>query len=155
MVLLRTPASVLREGAADYGVELVFPPAERLAFERDVLFPLAGFPAADAEKYLQVHHLIGELALAVVPALRDYRDGNLSFNSATFRLENDALISSPDALLKFVDDYGAYVVGYTVVRDQVRDYVEKSAASGGQDPWAVLGKVVTQLDTAFLAAPAG
>jgi hypothetical protein len=155
MVLLRTPGSVLREGAADYGVDLVFPPAERLAFERDVLFPLAGFPAADAEKYLQVHHLIGELALSVLPALRDYRDGNLSFNSATFRLENDALISSPEALLKFVDDYGAYVVGYTVVRDQVRDYVEKSAANSGQDPWAVLGKVVTQLDTAFLSAPAG
>jgi hypothetical protein len=91
----------------------------------------------------------------VLPALREYRDGTLSFNSATFRLENDALISSPEALLKFVDDYGAYVVGYTVVRDQVRGYVEKSAANSGHDPWAVLGKVVTQLDTAFLSAPAG
>jgi hypothetical protein len=155
LVLLRTPASVLREGAANYGVDLAFLPAERLAFERDVLFPLAGFPTADAEKYMQVHHLISELALSVLPALREYRDGTLSFNSATFRLEKDALVSSPEALLKFVDDYGAYVVGYTVVRDQVRDYVEKSATSSGQDAWAVLSKVVTQLDTAFLSMPGG
>lgn len=152
MVLLRSPVSVLREGAANYGVDLVFPPGERLVFERDVLFPMAGFAPAQAEKYAQVHRLIGELALSVVPTLRDYRDGTLPFNSATFQLEREALISSPGSLLEFVDDFGAYVIGYTVARDQVRAYIDAQSLQSGEDHWTVLRRVLAQADVSVLNA---
>src|SRR4029453_8815802 len=87
VALMRSPANVLREGAANYGVDLAFPAEERLAFERDVLFPMAGFPVAEAERHAKVHRLVSDLALSVMPILREYRDGTLAFNSATFRLE--------------------------------------------------------------------
>jgi hypothetical protein len=151
VVLLRSPASVLREGAAAYAVELAFPPDERLAFERDVLFPLAGLPPAEAEKYLKVHRLVNELAEAVTPVLRDYRDGTISFNSATFKLEADALISSPSALLKFTDELGAYVAAYSTVTGRVRSQVESGGAAPESDRWMRLRELLQSQDITRLA----
>lgn len=149
VALMRSPANVLREGAANYGVDLAFPPQERLAFERDVLFPMAGFPAAEAERYAQVHRHVAELALSTMPILREYRDGAISFNTATFRLERETFVASPAALLKFVDDLGAYSTGYTIARNAVRNHVE-SQARGGEDPWVVLRRVVAGPQTSVL-----
>ena len=39
---LFSPQSLIAEGTANYGIEVAFPRAERIAFERDVLFPAAG-----------------------------------------------------------------------------------------------------------------
>lgn len=137
VVLLRSPDSLFREGAANYGVDLAFPPADRLAFERDVLFPLAGFKPAEAAKFEKVRALIDVLAPATVPILRDYRDGKLSPDAAAVALERDALVSSPQALLGFVDQFGPYALGYTIARDWVADRVAAAAGPGG-DRWAVL-----------------
>ncbi|NKF24418.1 hypothetical protein [Solimonas marina] len=142
VVLLRSPASVLREGAANYGVDLAFPLDDRRAFQRDVLFPLAGFNPAEAAKYAEVHRLVNELSLSVVPILRDYRDGKLSAGMAAYQLRTQALIPSPQALLGFVDQYGAYAVGYTVARDVVRDAVQARAAQFGGDRWQALRAVL-------------
>ncbi len=152
VVLLRSPESVLREGAASYAVDLVWPAEERLAFERDVLFPLAGLPPAQAEKAAKIHRLITDLGPAVLPILQEYRDGALSFNSATFRLEREALVPSPAALLKFVDDHGAYVVGYTAARQRVQEYVTATAAATCEDTWMVLERVLANADLAALKA---
>src|SRR5207302_7941763 len=47
---LFSPQSLIAEGTANYGIEVAFPSGERgderLAFERDVLFPLAGLDAS-------------------------------------------------------------------------------------------------------------
>lgn len=148
VVLLRSPDSTLREGAANYGVDLVWTPEERLAFERDVLSPLAGLSPDQAEKARKVHQLINQLSTAVIPILRDYRDGTLSFNSATYRLEREALVTSQAALLKYVDDFGAYSVGYTVLRDRLQRYIEAEVQQSGADPWAVLRKVLVTPESA-------
>jgi hypothetical protein len=142
VALMRSPATVLREGAANYAVDLAFPPEQRLAFERDVLFPMAGFPVSEAERHAKVHRLVTELALSAMPILREYRDGTISFNTATFRLERETFIASPAALLKFVDDLGAFSTGYTVARNAVRNHVE--------DPWVVLRRVVAGPQTGVL-----
>jgi len=39
---LFSPQSLISEGSANFGREVAFSLDERLAFERDVLFPLAG-----------------------------------------------------------------------------------------------------------------
>lgn len=153
VVLLRSPDSVLREGAANYGVDLVFPPAERLAFERDVLFPLAGISAAQAEKHQQLHQLLNALSYAALPILADYRDGGLSFNSSTFALERQALVASPSALLEYVNEFGAYSAGYTVARDLLQDYVEGKATTEAEQ-WALLREVLINPAVSILGTPA-
>jgi len=151
VVLLRSPISMLREGAANYGVELAFPAAERLTFERDVLFPLAGFDPAQAAKYRDVTRLVDDLSSNVAPLARDYRDKRLSAERARRGLESSALVSSPEALLRFVDRLGSYVLGYTAARDKVRSYVEAEHRRTGADNWAILRTVLEESDVTPLA----
>src|SRR6266581_4393378 len=54
---LFSPQSLIAEGTANYGIEVAFPGAERIAFERDVLFPLAGLDPAQAAGYAEVSAL--------------------------------------------------------------------------------------------------
>lgn len=150
VVLLRSPASVLREGMANFGVRLAFPLAERIAFTRDVLYPLAGLPPGDAETDARVHTLLGELEASVVPTLRAYRDGSLPFAAAAASLRDDALIASPEALLRFVDTYGALVVGYTIARDRVAAQVAARSTRSHRDAWAVLHDIAAATDTSAL-----
>jgi len=140
LVLLRSPEAALREGAANLGVGLAFPFAERLQFEQEVLFPLAGLPPEQAEANLRIGLLLEELAATTLPIIRDYRDGVATYNATTFELEREALVSSPAELLRFVDDYGAYSVGYTLMRQRLQAHLDKD----GQDPWATLAALLQQ-----------
>jgi hypothetical protein len=148
VVILRSPDQVLREGAANYGVDLAFPPSDRLAFTRNVLFPLAGFDPREAARYVQVHRLAGDLALSVMPILRDYRDGKLASGDAVAALVNDAAVSSPQDLLRFTNKLGAYTTGYTIAKGLVRDCV--TARARGGDRWPVLRKIVATMDLTVL-----
>ena len=142
VVLLRSPISMLREGAASYGVELAFTPDQRLAFERDVLFPLAGLDAGQARKYDRVNRLIEALGSSVIPVVRDYRDRRLSRELALRALESSALVSSSGALLDYVDRLGPYVLGYTAARDNVRNYIDAEHGRSGEDRWSILHHVL-------------
>jgi hypothetical protein len=152
IVLLRSPASVLREGAANFGVELAFPFEDRVRFDREVLFPLAGLAPAQAYRYETVHRLVDRLSAAAAPILAAYADRRISFGVAASELQSEAQISSPEALLQFLDQYGAYTLGYTVARDIVGDYVRARSRLTGKDEWTVLRSVVAQPDLAILAA---
>jgi hypothetical protein len=143
VVLLRSPASVLREGAANFGVELAFPFEERVAFEERVLFPLARLDPRQARRYETVHLLVDQLSATAAPIIASYRDHRLSSDDAEQQLANEALVTSPGALLQFADHYGAYVLGYTAVRDSVRDYVKARSRITGRDDWAVLRELVS------------
>ena len=129
-------------------------PRERLAFERDVLFSLAGLDPSQAEKYATVHRLISELSSNVVPILRDYRDKRVSPEITSRALESSALVSSPQLLLNFVDELGPYVLGYTVARNKVRNYVEAESMRSGQDRWIILRRILAQVDVSVLSRPA-
>ena len=142
VVLLRSPASVLREGAANFGVELAFPFEERVAFEERVLFPLARLDPRQARRYETVHRLADQLSVTAAPIIASYRDHRLSSDDAEQRLANEALVTSPGALLEFADHYGAYVLGYTAVRDSVRNYVQARSQFTGKNEWSVLRDLV-------------
>lgn len=142
VVLLRSPQSALREGSANAGIDLAFPPADRLAFMAGTLFPLAGFSPEDARLHGQVHQLIGTLALSTIPILRRYRDGDSSREATLAALADEALISSPEALLAFVDRYGTLVAGYSVAQQRVARCVNAS-----RDRWAALRLLVASVDT--------
>ena len=143
VVLLRSPASVLREGAANFGADLAFPFEERVAFDERVLFPLARLDPRQARRYETVHRLAEQLSAAVAPIIAAYRDHRLSSDEAEQRLANEALVTSPGALLEFADHYGAYVLGYTAVRDSVRDSVKAQSRITAKDEWAVLRELIS------------
>jgi hypothetical protein len=150
VALLRSPLSLLREGAASYAVELAFPPAERLQFEREVLFPLAGLDPRSAADALRVRELMRRVEPAIGPIVREYRDGRLSREAAGRRLSKEALVAVPSPLLQFVDELGAYVVGYGFARDRVAAVVGARARTSGSDRWRALGELLVESNPAVL-----
>jgi len=137
MVILRSPEQMLREGAAVYGAELAFP--DRLAFMRDELFPLAGFDRREAASFLQIHRALADLARGTLPVLRDYYDGRAASGDALARLMLEAQVASPQALLEFTHEMGAYVAGYSLARDLVDVCIGVHKSQG----WPALRKIVT------------
>ena len=76
------PAALIGEGSADYGVDLAFPDTQKMEYERDVLFPLAGL---DPEKALLLEKLNGltrRLGHALTATAQLYLDGNISREEA-------------------------------------------------------------------------
>jgi hypothetical protein len=124
---LFTPVSLLNEGAADYGVEVAFPDRERLAFEKRVLFPLAGLDSAEAKQYFQVRELTKRLRYAGIEMARRYLDGKMSKADALAWSMNYELKTPEKAArsVRFVEQYRSYIVNYAVGEDMVKQYVEK------------------------------
>ena len=123
---LFSPQSLIAEGSANFGIEVAFPGAERLAFERDVLFPLAGLDPARAAQYAEVRDLIGRLSYADNEAARRYLDGEISREQAAAWLQEFALTSPERSRQRmgFIDQYRSYVINYNLGRDMVRRFVE-------------------------------
>jgi hypothetical protein len=155
VALLRSPLSALREGAASYAVDLALPPPDRLRLERDVLFPLAGLDSREAALMLRVRDLLRRVEPAIAPIVRDYRDGRVSREPAAERLRREALVAAPEPLLRFVDELGAYVVGYGVARARVAAAVEARAAATGVDRWRALGDLLIESNPSTLQTPRG
>ena len=123
---LFSPQSLIAEGSANFGVEVVFPEEERAEFERDVLFPLAGLDSGAAAKYGRVRRLADRLADAGNEAARRYLDGEIDARAATDWLEEHALMPRPRAeqRVRFFEQYRSYVINYTLGKDLVRRYIE-------------------------------
>ena len=79
---LFSPQSLIAEGSGNYGIDLAFPGDERIAFERDVLFPLAGLDEAQADRYYQLQTLLAKLNYAGNEAARDYLNGDIDRDAA-------------------------------------------------------------------------
>jgi hypothetical protein len=124
---LFSPQSLIAEGTANYGIEVAFPMASRLLFERDVLFPLAGIDPNRVAEYYTVLDLVDRLSYAGNEAARQYLDGKIDRAAAVAWLEKYALYTRPRAeqRVRFIEQYRSYVINYNLGKDLVRAYVEK------------------------------
>ena len=138
---LFSPQSLIAEGSANYGIAMAFPGEERVQFERDVLFPLAGLDPARADEYYQVHALVERLSYAGNEAARRYLNGEIDAAAAADWLTRYALMSPERARqrVRFMDQYRSYVINYNLGRDLVRQYVERTAGPNApeQRRWEV------------------
>lgn len=124
---LFSPQSLIAEGSGNYGIELAFPGSERVAFEKEVLFPLAGLDQTAADRYYELEELLGRLNYAGNEAARDYLNGDIDREQAVQWLVDYAL-SSPERARQrtdFFDTYRSYVINYNLGKDMVRDYIER------------------------------
>jgi hypothetical protein len=124
-----SPQAFLAEAAASYAIELAFPADERLAFERDVLFPLAGLDPREAGTLYATRRLVDRLGAATVEGARRYLDGALDGRGLARWLERYAAMPGAEGMRPFLDRYRSYVISYTIGRDLVRRYVEEQGAA--------------------------
>jgi hypothetical protein len=123
---LYSPTSVIAEGTANYGIDLAFPQAERLAFERDVLYPLAGLDPSTADAFWRVQQATEALSGARLTIARLYLDGEIDREQAIAHSQRYLLLSRARAeqSVRFTDRYRAYVLNYGWGKDLVRRYIE-------------------------------
>lgn len=141
---LFSPMSVTAEGSANYGIELAFPGDEKITFERDVLFPLAGLDPSEASRLDALNKAQRKLSHARNHIAREYLDGRIDRDEAVEMSMKYRLVSRERAeqSMSFIDTYRGYVINYNLGRDIVEDYVNKKAV-GRQDTWGAFHTLLT------------
>lgn len=130
---LFSPQSLIAEGTANYGIDVAYPRDERIAFERDVLFPIANISASRAKEYYDVMELVDQLSYAGNEAARRYLNGQIDAVAAADWLEKYAMMprARAEQRVKFFDQYRSYVINYNLGKDLVKAYVERRVGNDG------------------------
>lgn len=136
---LYSPQSLIAEGSADYAIDLAFPPDQRTAFLRDVLFPLAGLDPAEAERYVEINEAADVIGLATIVAARAFLDGAADETQTRLRMQTTALASEARAAqrVSFFRSYRSYIVNYALGEQLVADYVAARAGDDVTQRWRV------------------
>jgi hypothetical protein len=142
---LFSPQSLIAEGTANYGIEVAFPDVERRSFERDVLFPAAGLDASRVDEYYGVLELVEKLSYAGNEAARRYRNREIDAAAAAKWHESYALMSPERAAqrVRFIDQYGAYVINYNLGKDLVASYLERHAGADPAARWREFARLIS------------
>ena len=130
---LFSPMSFVAEGSANYGIDLAFPGDEGLAYERDVLFPLAGLDPSTTGRKARLGALMRQLARAEYTIADAYLAGRIDRAEATRLVMHYSLFSEARAAqrVRFIDVNRSYVINYGIGRDVVQAWVERQ----GPDHW--------------------
>jgi hypothetical protein len=141
---LFSPQSLIAEGSANLGIDMAFSPSERVAFERDSLFPLAGLDQSLAERNAAVRTVVEQLNYARNEVARLYLDGQLTGDEAVAAMRRYWLIAPEAAAkqLRFVDTYRSYVINYNLGRDLVADWVGK-AGDSREERWRAFAALLS------------
>jgi hypothetical protein len=142
---LFSPQSLVAEGTANYGIEIAFSRDERVAFERDALFPLAGLEPRQADDYYDVQGLVDRLAYAGNEAARRYLNGEIDRAQAVEWLSRYAMMPPARAAqrTRFFDAYRSYVINYNLGKDLVRGFVEAETGGDPERRWAVFAQLLS------------
>ena len=128
---LYSPQALIAEGTANYGIDMAFDAADRIAYERDSLYPLAGLDPSLAERNAAVRAVMQDLNYARNEVARRYLDGQIDSAGAVAAMERFWL-QTPDRAAKtirFIDVNRSYVINYNLGRDLVARWVERSGDS--------------------------
>jgi hypothetical protein len=142
---LFSPQSLIAEGTANFGREIAFPnKAERMKFEKEVLFPAAGIDASRTDEYYAVQDLMKQLSYAGNEAARRLVNGEIDENAAVQWLEKYAVMEPARAQrqIKFIRRYRSYVINYNLGEDMVRRYIEKRSGADPEKRWSEFGKLL-------------
>ncbi len=126
---LYSPTSVISEGSANYGIDLAFPGREKLKFEQDVIYPLAGLDPKTAETYWKMQQATDALAGARLTIAKMYLNGEITRAKAVELTQKYLLVSPARAeqSVGFTDHYRSYVINYGWGKDLVQGFIERGS----------------------------
>jgi hypothetical protein len=142
---LFSPQSLVAEGTANFGRDVAFPTkAERMKFEKEVLFPVAGIDASRADEYYAVQDLMKQLDYGTNEAARRLINAEIDENAAVRWLQKYAVMEPARAKqrVKFIQRYRSYVINYNLGEDMVRRYIEKRSGTDPEKRWSEFGKLL-------------
>ncbi len=141
---LFSPQSLLAEGTANFGVQLVFPRDSLWQWERDRLYPLAGIDPSLAERQGRVRKLTEALAYARIDAARAYLDGQRTADETVAWLREFTFVTEEEARqsLEFFERYRSYIVNYRLGEDLVRAHVDRVGGDDAGRRWAAFRELL-------------
>jgi hypothetical protein len=104
------------EAIAEYGVGLTFPIEDRIRFERDVLYPLAGLKMANPDAWRAFWTARFDMLGASASVAAAYLDGKLNKEQATQAFIKYRMMTPDGAskILPMIDQDGSYVIASDV-----------------------------------------
>lgn len=123
---LFSPISLIAEGSANYGIDVVFPGNRRIEFEKKYLFPIAGIDSNKADLYYKIQDLMGKLNFARNETARAYLNGDLTRENAIKQIEIFSLFTPEKAeqSVRFIETNRSYVINYNLGKDLVAKHIE-------------------------------
>jgi len=143
---LFSPQSLIAEGTANFGRDVAFPTrAERMKFEKEVLFPAAEMDSKRADEYYAVQDLMKQLDYAVNEVARRLINGEIDERAAVQWLQKYAVMEPARAQqrVKFIQRYRSYVINYNLGEDMVRRYIQKRSGTDPGKRWSEFGKLLS------------
>ena len=144
---LFSPLSLIAEGSANYGIDVVFPGDKRIEFEKEHLFPIVGIDVNKAQMFYKVEGLMSKLNYARNETARAYLNGDISRENAIKQIEKYSL-STPEKAektIRFIEVNRSYVINYNLGKDLVAKHVELlgGSYSNPEKRWEVFKELLS------------
>jgi len=122
---LFSPQSLIAEGSANYGIDLVFPGDEKIAFTKNVLLPLAGLDTTGIGLYFAALDIKGELNYARNEVGRGILNNTMTEADALRWLMDYGFNNKETAMksISFIKKYRSYVINYNYGKDLISDFI--------------------------------
>ena len=145
---LYSPTSLIAEGTANYGIDVVFPGNDKITFSKNVLLPLAGLDTTGIGIYFQANAIKGKLNYVRNEVARGMINGTMTDEQALEWLVKYGLYNEETALksISFIKTYRTYVMNYNYGMDLVREYVESKIESDPtpENRWKIFGELMSR-----------
>ena len=148
---LYSPQSLIAEGTAVLGEDLLFPGDEKIEFEKEVLFPIAGLSTKEADLYYQILALQNKMEGAGVLAAKNYLNGDWATDETVTWLQKYQFRTKEraDKFLSFIETFRSYVVTYNTGKIIIDEYLNKN---GGTEEnlakrWEIFTKLISTPQT--------
>ena len=142
---LYSPQSLIAEGSANYGIDLAFPNDEKIKFEQEILYPLAGLDPKTASAFQALQDARKDLAGVRFTISSQYLNGEIDRDQAIALTQKYSLVSKDRASqsIDFTDQYRSYVINYGLGQTMVADFIEKDA-SDQKVRWGRMEKLLSE-----------
>ena len=145
---LFSPQSLIAEGSANYGIDMVFPGTEsKVAFCKKVLLPVAGLDTTGISAYFRALDTRGQLNFAGKEVGRGILNKTMDSVSTMRWLKDYCLMNEETAKkrIRFIDVNRSYIINYNYGMELVKNYVEATGADASNPAkrWEVFGKLLS------------
>ena len=138
---LRTPLGPIAEGTAVAALEVAFPADERAAFEKRVLYPLAGLDTSLHARNRELRAAMDSLSGWTIDNAREYLDGGRTREQALAAVVRYGLRppEQADRTVRFAETYRSYVVNYGLGKKLVLEWLDARGGTADlpQRRWAL------------------
>jgi hypothetical protein len=147
---LFSPQSFIAEGTANYGTKMIFTDQERLDFEKQKLFPLAGINPDQAAMYYKIQDIREALLGSQIQIARAYINGSMDAEEAIENLQKYLQYEASRARqrVQFFDRYRSYVINYSLGSELVEEHVDAGVVGDDKTRWELYIELLSTPRTA-------